>query len=231
VIDSYSNFFKKKFPYLVLRITQACVRADVVSVYSEAQKGVKSICEDNPFLNIAGVPLKKGYVRIPMPGQSVWSSGMILKFTNALQLEQKFVKCTDCMFLFLCLSILTDLALPRLNASFQWQLPNSPATTQDDSSLIESPCIWNDYLQINEYFPTISSVKEEFFRKLSIVLPFDEQPEIQSCDGANIDVLWDNLAVTLTASNAFSASSKGSFEFFDDCLREECLQFILDHRK
>jgi len=100
--------------------------------------------------------------------------------------------------------------------------------------LLEDSDIWKTYSHLKESLPgTVSANKEEFFRKLSLSLPLDEQVEIQSCDGSRFDLVWGGthgLMVSLTESDALSASTNKKFEYFPDCGDDACFHFILRQR-
>lgn len=96
-VTLYTQFFANKFPCYLCRISEGSMKAELVCFYSQCRESIKSLCNENSSLIIAGDQLTKGWVRIPLPGASVWDSGAIYKFANALQLEQKFEKCVACM--------------------------------------------------------------------------------------------------------------------------------------
>ena len=59
----------------------------------------------------------------------------------------------------------------------------------------------------------MSAKKDVFFRALSADLP-DQDPEIQSCDGLFVDILWKNFVISMTDRDAFSVSgTQGSLAF------------------
>lgn len=95
--------------------------------------------------------------------------------------------------------------------------PSLSLTSSNESgSAWESTPIWAGYQHLKGHFPNINATKENFFRLLAVQLP-TENPEIQSCDGQYIDILWDNLVVSLTDSDALSVTSNGEFQYFDNC--------------
>jgi hypothetical protein len=107
-------------------------------------------------------------------------------------------------------------------------VPLTTTNAETDQFNLGSTCLWNDYLRVKEHFPeSISACKEEFFRKLALLLPPNEQAEIQSYDGSTIDALWDDLSVSLTESDALSASTNNDFEYFEYCLADSCIEFIV----
>lgn len=82
--------------------------------------------------------------------------------------------------------------------------------------------IWQSYQMIKQDFPNISINVENFIKQLSIHSQSD--PEIQSCDGINIDVLWDNLILSIVDDH-YAISIKENFEYFDTA--NEALDYIL----
>lgn len=77
----------------------------------------------------------------------------------------------------------------------------------------ENSPIWKSYQIIKQHFPCISAHKEKFFQQLSVLLS-DSDPEIQSCDGLYIDVLWGNLTLSV-AEDMYSISHKEEFQYFE----------------
>ena len=83
-----------------------------------------------------------------------------------------------------------------------------------------------DYQNLKSHFPDISQRKDEFFQQLSNHLPF-ESSEIQSFDGKFVDILWNNITISITEDNALSMTANGKFEYFEDCL--EAIDFIVNN--
>ena len=77
----------------------------------------------------------------------------------------------------------------------------------------ENSSIWKSYQILKQHFPDISAHKEKFFQQLSMLLS-DSDPEIQSCDGLYIDVLWENLTLII-ADDMYSISHKEEFQYFE----------------
>lgn len=105
--------------------------------------------------------------------------------------------------------------------------PSLSLTSSADprESNYEHTPIWAGYQNIKSYFPNVSVVKENFFRHLSSELPAAENPEIQSYDGEYIDILWDDLVVSVTDCDGLSAStSSENIRYFDSCI--DALEFI-----
>lgn len=76
-------------------------------------------------------------------------------------------------------------------------------------NFIDRP-IWKSYQLIKQHFP--NSCMDDFFKQLSILSKSD--PEIQSCDGLYIDVMWENLTLSIT-DNSYSISHE-EFHYFDN---------------
>lgn len=70
--------------------------------------------------------------------------------------------------------------------------------------------IWKSYQLIKQYFP--NSYMDDFFKQLSMLSESD--PEVQSCDGLYIDVMWENLTLSI-ADHSYSISHK-EFHYFDN---------------
>jgi hypothetical protein len=78
----------------------------------------------------------------------------------------------------------------------------------------ESPPIWNSYQIMKQHFPSITASKDDIFTQLSLALP-NSDPEIQSFDGLCIDVLWENLTVSITDFDTFSVTNGEEFNYFE----------------
>jgi hypothetical protein len=85
--------------------------------------------------------------------------------------------------------------------------------------------IWKSYQIMKQHFPNISPNKEEFFKKLCENLPIESDPEIQSCDGLYIDVLWESLTLSITIDDKYSITCEEEFEYFDNS--GESLDYII----
>ena len=81
--------------------------------------------------------------------------------------------------------------------------------------------IWEGYQILKQHFPNISINVESFFEQLS---RSSSDPEIQSNDGIHIDVLWDNLILSIS-DDRYAVSTEKEFEYFDTSI--EAVDYIL----
>lgn len=103
----YELFFSSKFPSQLCRFSSGSMKSELVCTRSQSVVGVKSICSELKELSlINGDQLIKGWIRAPVRGSSVWTSGTIYKFTNLVQLQLNFDKCNERGMLSIILLIL-----------------------------------------------------------------------------------------------------------------------------
>lgn len=86
--------------------------------------------------------------------------------------------------------------------------------------------IWQSYQLIKHDFPWLSVKKEAFFRLLSEKLP-TEDPEIQTSNGLDVDIIWDHTTLSLTPVDSLCMNINGTYKFhyFENCL--EYVSFVI----
>lgn len=77
--------------------------------------------------------------------------------------------------------------------------------------------LWQSYVIIRDQFPLQDGRHDEAIRKISLVLPRDSDPEIQTQDCQFIDILCEGLVISLLDNGHYSVSLTREFHYFRDC--------------
>lgn len=75
-------------------------------------------------------------------------------------------------------------------------------------------------------FPNIGHTKEQFFKQLSTLYP-ESDPEIQSCDGVYVYVVWKNITMSITSDDGYSISHREEFRYFNTS--RDAIDYIFKH--